>query len=291
MTKEEKQAKKLAKKEAKSEKKEAKAEKANAKYKAKAEKKHAKAYAGFVKETEKKNAKLQAKAQKDGKEFVPIAIPVVDEYQTKKEIKAVKATAKAYEKYVKKLEKKNDKAEKKCAKKGKPFVPVQIPTEEEFANSATGNQNKAGKIVLMIILLLLIWFLIYFIIMYVNAAYVAPGVEDTTAAEESKTTAVYDLYSNPHEITTTPDYNVEDAKRLLKQTIHDNWSAIGYSSDVSNSAISFNNSIKTVNGADCFMFTCSGKQYAVSVKLSAVYYVDNGEYVPLSFANTEILFD
>lgn len=291
MTKEEKQAKKLAKNEAKIEKKEAKAEKANAKYKAKAEKKHAKAYASFVKDTEKKNAKLQAKAQKDGKEFIPIAIPDADEFQSKKEIKAAKATTKAYGKYVKKLEKKNSKAEKKCAKKGKPFVPVQIPAEEEFANSSTGSQNKAGKIILMIILLLLIWFLIYFIIMYINTAYVSPVVEETTVAEESKAPAVYDLYSNPHEITTTPDYTVDEAKRLLKQTIHDNWKQIGYSSDVSSSAISFNNSVKTVNGADCYMFTCSGKQYAVAVKLSAVYVVNNGEYTPLSFANTEILFD
>lgn len=291
MTKEEKQAKKLAKNEAKTEKKEAKAEKANAKYKAKAEKKHAKAYASFVKDTEKKNAKLQTKAQKDGKEFIPIAIPDADEFQSKKEIKAAKATTKAYVKYVKKLEKKNSKAEKKCAKKGKPFVPVQIPTEEEFANSSTGSQNKAGKIILMIILLLLIWFLIYFIIMYINTAYVSPVVEETTVAEESKAPAVYDLYSNPHEITTTPDYSVDEAKRLLKQTIHDNWKQIGYSSDVSSSAISFNNSVKTVNGADCYMFTCSGKQYAVAVKLSAVYVVNNGEYTPLSFANTEILFD
>ncbi len=291
MTKEEKQAKKLAKNEAKTEKKEAKAEKANAKYKAKAEKKHAKAYASFVKDTEKKNAKLQAKAQKDGKEFIPIAIPDADEFQSKKEIKVAKATTKAYGKYVKKLEKKNSKAEKKCAKKGKPFVPVQIPTEEEFANSSTGSQNKAGKIILMIILLLLIWFLVYFIIMYINTAYTAPVVEETTVAEESKAPAVYDLYSNPHEITTTPDYTVDEAKRLLKQTIHDNWKQIGYSSDVSSSAISFNNSVKTVNGADCYMFTCSGKQYAVAVKLSAVYVVNNGEYTPLSFANTEILFD
>ena len=291
MTKEEKQAKKLAKNEAKTEKKEAKAERANAKYKAKAEKKHAKAYASFVKDTEKKNAKLQAKAQKDGKEFIPIAIPDADEFQSKKEIKAAKAITKAYGKYVKKLEKKNSKAEKKCAKKGKPFVPVQIPTEEEFANSSTGSQNKAGKIILMIILLLLIWFLIYFIIMYINTAYVSPVVEETTVAEESKAPAVYDLYSNPHEITTTPDYSVDEAKRLLKQTIHDNWKQIGYSSDVSSSAISFNNSVKTVNGADCYMFTCSGKQYAVAVKLSAVYVVNNGEYTPLSFANTEILFD
>ena len=291
MTKEEKQAKKLAKNEAKTEKKEAKAEKANAKYKAKAEKKHAKAYASFVKDTEKKNAKLQAKAQKDGKEFIPIAIPDADEFQSKKEIKAAKATTKAYGKYVKKLEKKNSKAEKKCVKKGKPFVPVQIPTEEEFANSSTGSQNKAGKIILMIILLLLIWFLVYFIIMYINTAYTAPVVEETTVTEESKAPAVYDLYSNPHEITTTPDYTVDEAKRLLKQTIHDNWKQIGYSSDVSSSAISFNNSVKTVNGADCYMFTCSGKQYAVAVKLSAVYVVNNGEYTPLSFANTEILFD
>lgn len=291
MTKEEKQAKKLAKNEAKTEKKEAKAEKANAKYKAKAEKKHAKAYASFVKDTEKKNAKLQAKAQKEGKEFIPIAIPDADEFQSKKEIKAAKATTKAYGKYVKKLEKKNSKAEKKCAKKGKPFVPVQIPTEEEFANSSTGSQNKAGKIILMIILLLLIWFLVYFIIMYINTAYTAPVVEETTVTEESKAPAVYDLYSNPHEITTTPDYTVDEAKRLLKQTIHDNWKQIGYSSDVSSSAISFNNSVKTVNGADCYMFTCSGKQYAVAVKLSAVYVVNNGEYTPLSFANTDILFD
>ena len=143
----------------------------------------------------------------------------------------------------------------------------------------------------MIILLLLIWFLVYFIIMYINTAYTAPVVEETTVAEESKAPAVYDLYSNPHEITTTPDYSVDEAKRLLKQTIHDNWKQIGYSSDVSSSAISFNNSVKTVNGADCYMFTCSGKQYAVAVKLSAVYVVNNGEYTPLSFANTEILFD
>ena len=69
----------------------------------------------------------------------------------------------------------------------------------------------------MIILLLLIWFLIYFIIMYINTAYVSPVVEETTVAEESKAPAVYDLYSNPHEITTTPDYSVDEAKRLLKQ--------------------------------------------------------------------------
>lgn len=290
MTKEEKKAKKLAKKEAKTAKKEAKAEKANAKYQAKVEKKHAKAYAGFVKDTEKKNAKLQAKAAKDGKEFVPIAIPEIDEYKTKKELKAEKATAKAYKKYVKKLEKKNAKAEKKCAKKGKPFVPLAIPTEEEFASS-TGNEKKGGKIVLMIILLLLIWFLIYFMIMYINTGYVPFSNEETTEEETTKVAQVYESYSNPHDITTTPDYNVADAKKLLRQTIADNWKTIGYSSDVSGSTISFNNSIQTINSADCYMFTCSGKTFAVSVKLSAVYYCHDGEYTPLSFADTDILFD
>ena len=289
MSKEDKKATKLAKKEAKLQKKEAKAEKANAKYAAKAEKKHAKAYKSFVKDAEKKNAKLQAKAAKDGKEFVPIVIPSIDEYQSKKELKAAAATSKAYAKYVKKVDKKNAKAEKKCAKKGKPFVPVVVPTEEEFANSAS-NENKAGKIILMIILLLLIWFLIYFIFQYINYEYVAPVVETTTASESGEP-AVYELYENPHEITTTPDYSIADAKRLLQQTLRDNYKQCGYSKDPSGSAISFNNKIETINGADCFMFSCGGKSFAVAVKLSAVYYCHNGEYTPLSFNNTNILFE
>ena len=286
MTKEEKKAKKLAKKEAKSEKKEAKAEKANAKYKAKAEKKHAKAYASFVKETEKKNAKLQAKAQKDGKEFVPIAVPSVDEYQTKKEIKAEKATTKAYGKYVKKLEKKNATAEKKCAKKGKPFVPIPTPSQDEMAARP---ENKGGKIVLIVILILLIWFLIYFIVRF--GAFVYNPAQETTAAEEgTKVAQTYDAYSNPHKITTTPDYSIADAKLLLKQTIHDNWQEVGYSADPSSSSISYNNKVVTVNGADCYVFSCSGKTFAVAVKLSAVYYAHNGEYQPLTFNNTNYLF-
>lgn len=65
-----------------------------AKAKAAAEKKHAKDYAKFVKETDKKNQKLQAKAAKDGKNFTPIAIPAIEEYQSKSEIKAEKATKK-----------------------------------------------------------------------------------------------------------------------------------------------------------------------------------------------------
>ena len=97
MGKEEKNAKKLAAKEAKQEKKNVKAEAAIAKAKAKAEKKHAKDYAKFVKDTEKKNQKLQAKAAGDGKNFTPIAIPAIEDYQTKGEIKAAAATKKAIE--------------------------------------------------------------------------------------------------------------------------------------------------------------------------------------------------
>lgn len=291
MSNELKDANKLTKKEAKLAKKEAKAEKANAKYKAKADKKHAKAYSKFVKETEKKNDKLKAKAAGDGKDFVPIAIPPIDEYQTKAEAKAEKAAKKAYVKYVKGIEKKNAKTEKKCAKKGRPFVPVQPMTEEEFINSAS-NENKTGKIILMIILLLLIWFLIYFMIMYINYQYQAPvSLTETTASDSAGAPAEYETYSNPHEITTTPDYNIADAKRLLQQTLQDNYKQCGFSSDPSGNAISFNNRIETINSADCFMFTCSGKTFAVSVKLSAVYYCHDGEYTPLSFNETNILFD
>lgn len=277
--------KKLAKKQAKIEKKEAKAEKAIAKANANAEKKHAKAYEKFVKETEKKNAKLQAKK---GNDFVPIAIPAVEEFATKKEIKAAAAAKKAYAKYVKKIENKNAKAEKKCAKKGKPFVPIAVPNEEEFMNSAS-SENKVGKIILMVILILLIWFLIYFMYMYIHYEYVAP-VEETTVSEQAAP-GVYESYSNPHEMTTTPDYSIADAKLLLKQTLHDNWGNIGYKSDPSSGAISYNNRIEEINSADCYMFTCGGKTFAVSVKLSAVYYCHNGEYTPLSFNNTEILFN
>lgn len=290
MSKEVKESKKLAKKEAKNVKKEAKLEKANAKYKAKADKKHAKAYDSFVKDTEKKNAKLQAKAKSEGKTFVPIAIPSLDEFQTKKEIKAVAATHKAYEKYVKKVEKKNAKTEKKCAKKGKPFVPIQIPDEEEFANTSA-NENKTGKVILMIILLLLIWFLIYFMIMYIQYEYVAPVSPETETTTSEGAPVEYESYTNVHEITTTPDYNIADAKKLLQQTLQDNYEQCGFSSDPSNDAISFNNRVETINSADCFMFTCGGKTFAVSVKLSAVYYCHDGEYTPLSFNDTNILFE
>lgn len=286
MSKEEKNAKKLAKKEAKQEKKNVKAEAAIAKAKAKAEKKHAKDYEKFVKDTDKKNQKLQAKATKDGKDFTPIAIPAIEEFQTKGEIKAEVAMKKAYANYIKKIEKKNAKTEVKCAKKGKPFVPIAVPTEEEFAATAFSG-NKAGKIILMIILILLIWFLIYFMVMFISYNY-NPAPEPTTVTEEtSGAPNVYDPYVNPHQITTTPDYSIADAKLYLKQTLKDNWADLGYSGDPSNSSISYNNRIQKINGADCYMFTCEGKTFAVAVKLSAAYYCHNGEYTPLSFNNTD----
>ena len=52
----------------------------------------------------------------------------------------------------------------------------------------------------------------------------------------------------------------------------------------------YNNKVVTVNGADCYVFSCSGKTFAVAVKLSAVYYAHNGEYQPLTFNNTNYLF-
>lgn len=287
MSKEEKSAQKLAKKEAKAAKKEAKAEKSLAKAQAKAEKKHAKAYEKFVKDTEKKNKSSQEKAAKSGKDFVPVAIPAIDEFMTKGEIKAEKATQKAYAKYVKKIEKKNASTEKKCAKKGKPFVPIAVPTYEEFANSAAAG-NKAGRVVLTIILIILIWLLVYFMVMYSQYVYNPKSAEEP--ATEPGIAAEYESYSNPHEITTTPDYSIADAKLYLKQTLSDNWSQLGYSSDPSSNAISYNNRIVNVNGADCYMFTASGKTFAVAVKLSACYYAHNGEYEPLTFNDVDILF-
>lgn len=276
---------KLEKKEAKAAKKAAKAEAAAQKYAAKAEKKHAKDYDKFVKETNKSNAKGEKKAAAKGVAFTPVAIPAIDEFQSKSELKAIKANDKAYAAMVKKIEKKNIKLEKKCQKKGKPFVPIAIPEKDEVI----AQENKKKKIFIMILLILLIWAMIYFIVMWFQ--YVAPSkpvdsVEDTTAA------AVYDYetYSNPHEITTTPDYSIADAKLLLKQVIHDNWSTIGYSSDVSNSSITYNNKTVNVNNADCYVFSCSGKTFAVSIKLSSCYVYENGKYEPLTFNDTNIVF-
>ena len=141
---------------------------------------------------------------------------------------------------VKKIDKKNAKLEKKCAKKGKPFVPIPTPSQDEMAARP---ENKGGKIVLIVILILLIWFLIYFIVRF--GAFVYNPAQETTAAEEgTKVAQTYDAYSK----------------------------------------------VVTVNGADCYVFSCSGKTFAVAVKLSAVYYAHNGEYQPLTFNNTNYLF-
>lgn len=270
---------KHAKKEAKAAKKAAKAEKAASKMAAKAEKKHSKDYNKFVKKATKKNNK---KANKPG--YAAIVIPPIDEYQSKSEIKLAKANDKAYAAYVKKINKKNTKMEAKCAKKGKPFEPIPIPEKDEVVLQT----NKKRKVWRMIIRILLIWLIVYFIIMWLmySPAILPTEAEDTTAAASYD----YEPYSNPHEITTTPDYTIAEAKVFLKQVIHDNWKNIGYSSDVSNDAITYNNKTIVVNNANCYVFSCAGKTYAVPIKLSGCYVLDNGEYKPLTFDNTNYLF-
>lgn len=270
---------KQVKKEAKAAKKAAKAEKAASKMAAKAEKKHSKDYNKFVKKATKKNNK---KANKPG--YAAIVIPPIDEYQSKSEIKLAKANDKAYEAYVKKINKKNTKMEAKCAKKGKPFEPIPVPEKDEVVLQT----NKKRKVWRMIIRILLIWLIVYFIIMWLmySPAILPTEAEDTTAAASYD----YEPYSNPHEITTTPDYTIAEAKVFLKQVIHDNWKNIGYSSDVSNDAITYNNKTIVVNNANCYVFSCAGKTYAVPIKLSGCYVLDNGEYKPLTFDNTNYLF-
>ena len=270
---------KHAKKEAKAAKKAAKAEKAASKMAAKAEKKHSKDYNKFVKKATKKNNK---KANKPG--YAAIVIPPIDEYQSKSEIKLAKANDKAYAAYVKKINKKNTKMEAKCAKKGKPFEPIPVPEKDEVVLQT----NKKRKVWRMIIRILLIWLIVYFIIMWLmySPAILPTEADDTTAAASYD----YEPYSNPHEITTTPDYTIAEAKVFLKQVIHDNWKNIGYSSDVSNDAITYNNKTIVVNNANCYVFSCEGKTYAIPIKLSGCYVLDNGEYKPLTFDNTNYLF-
>ena len=270
---------KHAKNEAKAAKKAAKAEKAASKMAAKAEKKHSKDYNKFVKKATKKNNK---KANKPG--YAAIVIPPIDEYQSKSEIKLAKANDKAYAAYVKKINKKNTKMEAKCAKKGKPFEPIPVPEKDEVVLQT----NKKRKVWRMIIRILLIWLIVYFIIMWLmySPAILPTEAEDTTAAASYD----YEPYSNPHEITTTPDYTIAEAKVFLKQVIHDNWKNIGYSSDVSNDAITYNNKTIVVNNANCYVFSCAGKTYAIPIKLSGCYVLDNGEYKPLTFDNTNYLF-
>ena len=215
----------------------------------------------------------------------------------KKEAKAAKKAAKqeknqaaAYNKLVKKIEKKNSKLEKKANKKNKPFVPLEIPTQEE-AFAATGSgESKTKKIIEMIALILLILYLGYFCYMFKN--YVAPPATqaETTTEEGEGAVAEYERYKNPHDITTTPDYSVAEAKAYLKQCLHDNWKKLGYSSDPSGGSINYTNSLTNVNNADCYVFTAGSKTYAVSMKLQSAYVKQGGKWVPITFHDTDKLF-
>jgi len=202
----------------------------------------------------------------------------------KKAAKLEKSQAAAYAKLVKSIEKKNAKAEKKANKKGKPFVPAPIPTQEEAF--AAGKGGKAKKIILMIILILLIWYLIYFLVMWFQYTPPILPEEPTTSASDT----VYERYSNPHLITTTPDYSVAEAKALLKQVLHDCWKDLGYSSDPSSGSINYTSKIININNSDCYVFTAGSKTYAVAVKLSSVYVYENGNYTPITFRGTNIIF-
>lgn len=212
----------------------------------------------------------------------------------KKEMKAAKKAAKleksqaaAYAKLVKKIDKKNAKAEKKANKKGKPFVPTPVPTQEEAFAAASG--GKAKKIILLIILILLIWYLIYFLVMWFQyTAPIVPAEEEETTTKSAM--ADYERYSNPHDVTTTPDYSVSEAKALLKQVLHDDWKDLGYGSDPSSGSINYTSNIINVNNSDCYVFTAGSKTYAVSVKLSSVYVYKDGKYTPITFRNTDYIF-
>lgn len=207
---------------------------------------------------------------------------------TKKAAKEYNRQTKEYNKLVKKIDKKNTKLEKKANKKGKPFEPVKVPTFEEAFAGGGSTGSKAGKIIKMIILILLLIFVIYFIVMFVK--YQAPalaGAEEETTGEP----ATYERYSNEHVSTTTPDYSVYDAQKLLKQVIHDNWKSLGFSSDVSGGSINYTSNVENINNADCYIFSASGKKFAVSEKLQAVYVYENGTYKPITFNNTNYLFN
>ena len=206
----------------------------------------------------------------------------------KKAAKPEKSQAAAYAKLVKKIDKKNAKAEKKANKKGKPFVPIPVPTQEEAFAAASGG-SKVKKIILLIILILLIWYLIYFLVMWFQYTPPVLSPEETTAASDE--IGEYDRYENPHKITTTPDYSVSEAKALLKQVLHDNWKQLGYGGDPSSGSINFTSRITNINNADCYVFSAGGRTYAVAVKLSSVYVYQGGRYVPITFKNTNYLFN
>ncbi len=205
----------------------------------------------------------------------------------KKAAKLEKSQSKQYNKLVKKIDKKNAKAEIKASKKGKPFVPTPIPTQEE-AFAATSGGGKVKKIILMIILILLIWFLVYFFYMFYT--YVAPPAKEETEETTKSEMAEYDRYKNPHKITTTPDYNISDAKAYLMQVLHDCYRDLGYTYDPSSGPISYSSNVIDINNDDCYVFYASGRTYAVSVKLKAAYVYRNGEYQPITFRDTGYLY-
>ena len=208
----------------------------------------------------------------------------------KKAAKAEKQHAAAYASLVKKIEKKNVKLEKKANKKGVPFVPIPIPAEDEPIKTG----NKAGKIVLAVVLVLLLWFLIYFIVMWIK--YDAPTIIPPTAATEEVSedaAAAGDVshYQNQHLITTTPTYSVAQCRLVLRQTIKDQWGDLGYSADPSGGTIAYLDRHTTVNGADCYVYSCSGITYAVATNISGIYYQSGSTWNPLTFNNTDLLFD
>ena len=203
----------------------------------------------------------------------------------KKAAKLEKGQTKDYAKLVATINKKNAKAEKKANKKGKPFVPIAVPTQEE-ALAAGSNQSTGRKVVTLIILILLIWIVVYFLVMWFT--YVAPTKQAETPEDTASVAQEYDRYVNEHEITTTKIYSVSEAKAVLKQVLHDNWKTLGYSSDPSSASINGGGNV-TVNNIDCYSFTASGKSYAVAMTLSAVYQKNGSEYKPVTFHETEYL--
>lgn len=203
----------------------------------------------------------------------------------KKAAKLEKKQAKDYAKLVAVINKKNAKAEKKANKKGKPFVPTPIPTQEE-AFAATASQSTGKKVTTLVILILLIWLVVYFLVMWFT--YVAPAKNVVEEEAPPSVAQEYDRYVNTHESTTTKTYSVSEAKTFLKQVLHDNWRTIGYSSDPSSAAIDSNGNVK-VNNTDCYAFSASGKSYAVARNLSAAYVKDGSEYKPLTFHATDYL--
>ena len=158
--------------------------------------------------------------------------------------------------------------------------------EEAFA---AGAGSKGKKIFIMILLLLLIWFNIYFLVMWFT--YTAPAYVEETEETTQGEPVEYERYSNPHKITTTPDYPIADAKDYLKQVLHDKYRDLGYKSDPSSGAINYTSNIINVNNTDCYVFNASGKTFAVSVKLSAAYVKSGNDYIPLTFEDTDYLFE